>query len=276
MIRIFILCIIVFLPFKVLFSQEGERIGTPYTSIKSVPLAAPIIHSSSYFFQDDMLVHLTLGIDQVQLHYTLDGSTPTIESPLYTDSILLDKSCILSVIAFHSDYLSSSEVRARFFKIDHAIQVKKISLDRIADEPYVGVGASGLIDLVKGSFDFHASTWLGFNGGDLEVLLELEEAIPLHKVIVSTLIDHRSWIFSPRYMEIYASNNGDDYKLIGKSTMYEVEETAERRFQYLEAPCHTESATFIKIILKNIPYIPDWHVGQGDPSWMFIDEIIFE
>jgi hypothetical protein len=33
------------------------------------------------------------------------------------------------------------------------------------------------------------------------------------------------------------------------------------------------TAQKIKIILKGIQSLPEWHAGKGQPGWLFIDEI---
>ena len=35
-------------------------------------------------------------------------------------------------------------------------------------------------------------------------------------------------------------------------------------------------ARYIKVIAKNQGVCPDWHVGEGQPAWIFADEIVIE
>ena len=36
------------------------------------------------------------------------------------------------------------------------------------------------------------------------------------------------------------------------------------------------SARYIKMVAKKIDACPDWHVGAGEPGWIFCDEIVIE
>jgi hypothetical protein len=35
-------------------------------------------------------------------------------------------------------------------------------------------------------------------------------------------------------------------------------------------------ARYVKVVAKNIGNCPDWHVGDGNPAWIFTDEIVIE
>ena len=36
------------------------------------------------------------------------------------------------------------------------------------------------------------------------------------------------------------------------------------------------SGRFVKVVGSNVGFCPDWHIGKGEPAWVFIDEIIIE
>ena len=35
-------------------------------------------------------------------------------------------------------------------------------------------------------------------------------------------------------------------------------------------------ARYVKVVAKNQGNCPDWHVGEGQPAWIFADEIVVE
>ena len=37
-----------------------------------------------------------------------------------------------------------------------------------------------------------------------------------------------------------------------------------------------KKAAFIKVVITNMKYCPEWHPAAGSETWMFIDEIIVE
>jgi hypothetical protein len=37
-----------------------------------------------------------------------------------------------------------------------------------------------------------------------------------------------------------------------------------------------QKAVSIKIVAKNIKTVPEWHLGAGGKTWLFLDEIVVE
>ena len=57
---------------------------------------------------------LACATPDVLIHYTLDGSTPTLNSPLYTDTLRLTENCVVKAIAFRKNW-HDSKLFAREF-----------------------------------------------------------------------------------------------------------------------------------------------------------------
>ena len=90
------------------------------------------------------------------------------------------------------------------------------------------------------------------------------------------LCDHVSWIFLPVKIIIEVSENGTDFV-----------EAASREFETTEfdqdiTPVHMEyefspvKTSKLKITARSLKKCPEWHRGAGQPSWIFIDEIVVE
>ena len=54
-----------------------------------------------------------LTFDNAEVHYTLDGSEPNAQSPLYTDTLHLDKDAVIQAIAVRPQGNSSRTCRLR-------------------------------------------------------------------------------------------------------------------------------------------------------------------
>ena len=78
---------------------------------QSEPLAAPTI-SGKTSFSDSTTVSLS-GPDGADIYYTLDGSTPTAESTMYTEAFELTDSATVKSIAILNGV--SSEVASKTF-----------------------------------------------------------------------------------------------------------------------------------------------------------------
>ena len=92
-------------------SQGGEQGGNQNGSAQSEPPAAPTI-SGKTSFSDSTTVSLS-GPDGADIYYTLDGSTPTSESTMYTEEFGLSETTTVKSIAILNGV--SSEVASKTF-----------------------------------------------------------------------------------------------------------------------------------------------------------------
>jgi alpha-L-fucosidase len=150
---------------------------------------------------------------------------------------------------------------------------------RLAHEPgsaYAAKGAPSLIDRVRGTADFHDGTWLGFEQDDCEAVIDQHSAKPVSKVTVGCLKAQGSWIFLPKALEVGVSDNGTDFRTIGRIDVEgpDRDEAAETR--ELVIPCERATARFVKVRGVNIGVCPSWHKGAGGKAWVFVDEITVE
>ena len=67
----------------------------------SVTVAMPVIVGNG------KKVGISTTTEQATIHYTLDGTTPTAQSPIYTDSITVDRNCTIKAIAMRQNWFDS-------------------------------------------------------------------------------------------------------------------------------------------------------------------------
>ncbi len=237
-------------------------------------LADPIVQFDRILFQESAMITLDAALENTSIFYTLNGEDPTIGSTLYQHPIVLTESAVVKVRAFHPDCRSSEVVSQQFLQVKRPLDVKKCVLTNQPAKQYSGQGGQSLFDLQKGSLDFHDGHWLGFNGNDLEVDLELKEATSFSSLTISNLKNQSSWIFPIRKIEIYSSDDGQAYTLI-QSEEYAEGDTPFPAAQIFKTLVFRPVKTrFLKIKALNQGEIPAWHPGAGTPAWLFIDEII--
>ncbi|MFK7771636.1 MAG: exo-alpha-sialidase [Saprospiraceae bacterium] len=258
------------------FVKKVINKNDPYAKEFDFALAPPMIESESIFFEEKNNVKLLLGLKGARIHYTLDGTTPTEQSPLFSEKITLTSSVILKAKAFHPQCLPSNTVSSRFIKLGKSLPIKNITINQTPHKNYPGIGAKGLVDRKKGTTNFRTSHWMGFAGGDLEAVIELEKKTNFQKVTASLLSDQGSWIFMPESIEVYCSKDGKDFKLLNSKKINPTKEGEAIGLHFEEVTFPKDKAKFIKVVLKNIPSIPGWHDGKGTPPWLFIDEILIE
>lgn len=149
---------------------------------------------------------------------------------------------------------------------------KPVSADSPPSEKYSRGNLGILTDGVRGANDFRVQ-WLGWEGPDVDLLLDLGASAPASEVSVSTLWDARSWILHPRSVTCLVSSDGVRYQPIQTIRVEGDQRTANvtRTFTFTWA---MPGVRFIKLHLEATHTLPDWHPSAGGTSWVFVDEIV--
>jgi len=148
----------------------------------------------------------------------------------------------------------------------------------LADPPsplYPGGGGPSLTDGILGSRDHHDGHWLGFQGKDLEVVLDLGEARGVAFVGLDCLRSQGAWIFYPRSVEFHGSVDGEAWEPLGRVAVSQ-EESDEKESRRIGVDVHPEvgPVRFLRVLARNSGPLPSWHPGAGEDAWLFVDEIV--
>lgn len=260
--------------FFTLFSCETSEEKSPYLKSQEIALAPPMIISDSTFFKDILPINLTLDLEGAEIRYTLDNSEPDSNALLFDQTIRIKQSSVIKASAFHPDYLPSKISEKHFYKISDSFSIQQIELNRQPNDNYAGKGKRILINHVKGTKDFKSNEWLGFAGGNLELVLEGKQLTPCHQIILSFLSDQSSWIFLPKSVQVHTSINGKEYTFAAEEKISPTNENSESEFRFITIKFPEQKVKFIKIKIENIPQIPDWHPGKETAPWLFLDEVL--
>jgi hypothetical protein len=129
---------------------------------------------------------------------------------------------------------------------------------------------------LRGGNDFRTGAWQGYQGKPLEVIVDLGQERQVQSVGLSCLEDTRSWIWLPSSVEIFVSENGQDYNSVGVSVQSDI---SQQDRIHLEVFKHSvnKNIRYIKVVAQPaFETIPSWHLGAGGKPWIFADEIIIE
>jgi hypothetical protein len=140
---------------------------------------------------------------------------------------------------------------------------------------YSSPGVKGLTDGIFGGRHFNAG-WLGYQGADMIVEIDLGNTEKIHKVSMNFLRDFVSWIFLPDEIKVELSDDGKNYREVSiiKNILTDRRFGVEPVYHSLE---FSEAETrFIRVTALSMKICPEWHRGAGQPSWIFCDEIIVE
>ena len=164
-------------------------------------LATPLMKYESVFFSKEALVDLRFSFTGSQIRYTLDGSEPAESDNLYRSRVSIRKSfTTLKAKVFSNGFQPSETISATFIR--DGLKVQK-AVFPAASQRFPGSGPATLIDNKGGQPAIGNSTWLGYQDDSVDVVLTLQKASKVKKVLVDLLEDHGSWVFLPEKIEVF-------------------------------------------------------------------------
>ncbi|MCX6307053.1 MAG: GH92 family glycosyl hydrolase [Bacteroidetes bacterium] len=246
----------------------------PDSFISEYPITpVPSVHQGNRTFMDSTVVGLSCALMGANIHFTLDGSEPGMRSPVYQRPFVFRKTTRLRAFAVTQELQKSLIIDAKFIQIP---KNRKITLKNSYSSQYAAGGDLGLIDFLRGGDDFRTGTWQGYEGVDLEAVIDLGVSKPIRKLSAGFIQDQGAWIFMPEEVTWWISDDNVDFKRLA-AIPNDVDEhhdgaiTREFSLSSKGIKCR-----YIKVLAKNRGTCPAWHPGAGNKSWIFADEITIE
>ena len=147
---------------------------------------------------------------------------------------------------------------------------KKITLTENASSSYPGDSSFTLVNGVQNEKGrARSSEFLGFEGKDCEAIIDLEKPTEIKEVVGHILEENDGWIYRPKSIEVFISDDGVSYQSAGKSDMF-IDVYPLKTVGVSFEPIQTR---FVKVLIKNFGIIPAGNPGGGHGAWLFVDEI---
>ena len=261
---------------KLEFTMTNDRNTTWATADEDCPKAyiadnqivtVPIINVESYVFYDNLNVSITHPDKEAKICYSLNDG----EFVEYTEPFVIDNTADIKAYAVVGD-VRSDVAEGTFKKISAK---RKIDIKNPYSDQYTAGGDIALIDLQRGNDNFRVGMWQGYYGVDVDVTVDLGEQTSITRLAGSFLQDQDSWIFMPEKVEFFISNDGKTFKSVGVVENEVAPDAEDAVIQELEIRKRL-NARYVRMVATNPGPCPEWHVGAGENSWIFCDEIIID
>jgi hexosaminidase len=222
------------------------------------------------------LIRCSTVFGDKEIHYSTDGSEPSLRSPVYAGLVAIDRSSLLRARVIEGG--ESYPVAEKHFLVHKAAgkpsQLK--STYSTYNPAYAGGGPGALVDGVRGSDRFSDGRWQGFQGQDVEIVIDLQKPTDISSVSAGFLQNSYSWILMPSTVQYWVSKDGQEFTLAG-----EVANTIDPKAEGTVVHDFTKTfdglrARYLKMVAKNPGLLPAWHHAAGNPSFLFADEIVVE
>ena len=246
--------------------------GDTSTARKRLMPQPPLIHVDSPVFTDSVVVTITQFDTTDNLVYQTHGDVPLIKPINYTGPLVFHNDVMVKAISKtrtgDAGYVSTAILK----KIPENFH---ITYQTAYDNQYTAGGDLALIDGQRGGKDFRMGKWQGWQGRDMQVLIDLGEERSISEVGAGFLQDIRAWIWLPTTLEVFVSTDAVQFsqgamtRHTVTSTDYDSQTTENLKVSF-ETPL---TGRYVMITARNAGTIPSWHPGAGGQSWIFCDEI---
>lgn len=256
-----------------------ERNNLPHApTISDIPLefvSLPYFNETEHVFTDSMSLSLaTVYPENAKIYYTIDGTEPSKSSALFTSAFIIDKTTTVKAIAI-SDFGQSAVISNQFVKKDKEISLE---LKSTYANQYSAGGPFTLIDGIRGGNEYRTGDWQGYWDQDLIAEVSFEKARVIDTVGLSCLSDMKSWIFLPSEIQFEISTDSLTFAAL-KSIKINAEDESKMPSHHIEYKQNTNTKSPIlkvRVTAKSTKECPDWHLGTGNPTWLFVDEILLK
>ncbi len=229
-------------------------------------VATPVIHGGAVGFSQNKLVQITAPTGAKIFYSTANG----IGWKAYTRAVPITSTTTLLAYAKDAAGNKSKVVAANYKKAQHNWQVM---LQTPYEEMYNAGGAQGLVDGVFGDANWRRGNWQGYQKNNFEAVINLQKEQSVSKVTVGLLQDAGAWIVLPKKVRVFASVDGKDFEeLASASGMLDIKDEVPQ-VKRVDLNFAARKAKYIKIIAEQYGKMPEWHVGAGGDTHIFIDEI---
>jgi predicted alpha-1,2-mannosidase len=238
----------------------------------------PFVKVEQRVFEEKMKIalgyHTIHPNEQYFLFYSLDSVTwETYEKPFFIDKstrIYLK----LQRRSNNQKVYYSPVVWCDFIKKDPTIH---LSLQTKFSNQYAASGENALIDGIRGGNEYRTGDWQGFFGEDIVARVNFDQPRKIEKIGASCIRDQKSWIFLPSEIQIEISKDGENFIKLNPIIIPKAKENDSnpKVFEFDTSNSVSEEIKAIRYLIKNPGNCPEWHLGKGNKTWLFVDELIF-
>ncbi|MBP0902955.1 beta-N-acetylhexosaminidase [Mariniflexile gromovii] len=239
---------------------KGERYATSAYNVRIDHKGQP---------EGTIEISLKTEVDGLDIYYTLDGSTPNLQSLKYEKPFKIDKTFNLKATSFLKEE-QTGNVSERYFPVHKGVGAQVVYH---APSSQKNNNNLGLIDLNYGKLSSWDKNWNVFDG-DLNVDIIFPEPKEIESIEITSLRFTISGNYVPESFEIYGSEDGQTFSKLAEVQLLEESHTQGRNKVKSTIPFNKTSVKAVKVKAKSVNPIPVDHHQATNASKILIDEIV--
>ena len=249
-----------------------------------VTLWQPILKQKGLHFSDHLYnvqitskptaggIHVSIGGVGAahKIVYNTNGKLPSVQDQNYTGPITItgDANLQAGVVVNHK----ITDVASASFSINKATGANLSQLTNAPKAPYNKSGNNGFINgIVANDSRFSDGEWLAWEGKDIEATLSFATPTTISKISTRFYNSRGSWIHLPTSIEVLGSEDGKTFTRLG--LLQNLDNSKEGAVTVL-FEIKSTTVQYLKLVAHPVTMIPAGFAGAGNPSWLFMDELI--
>ncbi|MBL4651587.1 MAG: GH92 family glycosyl hydrolase [Flavobacteriales bacterium] len=247
---------------------SGE-LEIPSTNISTEAITAvPFIIAENQTFADSLFIEMSCASNDSEILYTVNNGNEL----QYTNGFYIAETSNIKAKSNSPLSSESFSINADFYKISGK---RSILINSDCDPQYTAGGNNSLLDHIRGGNDFRTGAWQGYQGNDFEAIVDLGEIQDIQSISSGYIQDLRSWIVMPTEIVYSISEDGKKFNEVARIKQTYSSDSYEVKAIDYEHKLITK-ARYVKVNATYFGKLPEWHLGAGGESYIFIDEIIIE
>ena len=142
------------------------------------------------------------------------------------------------------------------------------------DFPLLVGGTQGIVDGYRGSIDYRGGDWQGFEGRDVDLVVDLGGPQTVTQIKAGFLQNTGPRIFLPSRVSFDLSMDGERFDEVASLTHDTPLDGATPVRHYFEAKAGGLKARCVRVRVASIHVCPPGHERAGMPAWVYVDEIL--
>lgn len=232
-------------------------------------------HANSYFdirstFNGGVIL-LSAPERAIQIKYEVDGSEPRVNGATYFSPIRIDKTTTVKAIPVLNGKAVGRMLTVTYYM--HKALGKSYTMSKQPDQ-YTGGERYALTNGIAGA-NRSNTHWVGLADADIDPVIDFGATTAFNKVTTNFLNNKSSWIYPPQSIEVLVSDDGVNFKSLGKKT-FDAANMPGSGVEKVVMATPGASGRYLKVVGQNFGQIPAGMPGAGNGAWLFMDEIIVE
>ncbi len=204
----------------------------------------------------------------VQVRYTMDGSVPTAQSPLYTKPLMLTEAKTIKAATF-----AGNEQLGQMLELP-------VIWNKATAKPVKSAGTGDLYMLtngIRGSQKYTDLEWCSWMKSDtVTFTLDLKKPELVNKLTLGSITNYGMAVHKLAEIEVWISGDDKEYRKVGECSYTKNEIFREGVFREdIPFEIGTE-ARYVRVVARGAGDCPFTHVRPGQEARIYFDEIIIE